>query len=743
MTAGMFAPLPIGSNAPSSQPAASPWRPILPAPEDAPPPATEHPKLGKPATEWRYLDPAGGLLGIVCRFEPKSGGKEIRSLVYAEHAQFGRQWRWLGFPRPRPLYGLDRLAARPNSPVLVSEGEKAADAAAVLLPDHVAITSPGGSKAAKAADWSALAGRKVVIWPDADEPGQAYTRAVVEMLLALSSPPASVAVTAPPEGVNAGWDAADALAEGWTSARAAELVAAAPPATPARTGTSNKRSARDGLLALLEDAELWHDRERIAYATVTVDGHPENHEITGRNFRGWLVWRAYETAGMSPSSQTLDDACRIAEALALHRGTCHRTWRRVGEHQGVIYLDLGCRQWRAVEVSASGWRIVDAVPVKFLRSRGMEALPEPEAGEVIETLREFVNVENEADFRLLLAWMAATLRPTGPFPILVLVGQQGASKSTMARICRLLVDPNSSPIRSLPVAERDLLVSALNAWQMCYDNVSNVPPWLSDAFCRLSTGGGFATRQLHSDHDEMIFAAQRPILLNGIGDLAARPDLADRALSLLLPPLPEERRRPEREFWAAFETKRPAILGALLDAVSTGLRRLPEIKIDQLPRMADFAEWAEACSSGFGWEPGEFLAAYAENQREVVAGAADASPLVPVIEAFLGLGDFGVEGFDGTAHDLLVKLRGQCSDTMQRAPWFPKTDAQMGTRLRRDTPLLKSRGIVVEHYRQGRKKDRKIILRCSSERAFDELRARLRGEQGGSDEDTAALDRGE
>jgi hypothetical protein len=69
--------------------------------------------------------------------------------------------------------------------------------------------------------------------------------------------------------------------------------------------------------------------------------------------------------------------------------------------------------------------------------------------------------------------------------------------------------------------------------------------------------------------------------------------------------------------------------------------------------MADFAEWAEALSAGFGWEPGEFLAAYAENQREVAAGAADASPLVPVIEALLGLGGFGAEGFDGTAHDLL------------------------------------------------------------------------------------------
>jgi len=727
----MFDPLPNGSKAPSPPAPPAPWQVIMPVPEAAPAPPTEHPKLGKPTKEWPYRDAGGRLLGIVSRFEPK-GGKEIRSLVFAEHRKFGRQWRWLGFPRPRPLYGLDRLAARPAAPVIIVEGEKAADAAALLLPDHVTITSPGGSKAAKAADWSVLAGRLVTIWPDADEPGQSYAHTIVEMLAALSPPP-SVAIAAPPGAVAAGWDAADAAGDGWTPTRAAELVAAAQPA-PAASAGGSKRSARDGLLALLDDAELWHDSQRTTYATVTVDSHRENHEIASRGFKGWLAWRAYETAGISPSGQVIDDACRIIEALALNRGPCHPTWRRVAEHDGRIYLDLGCRRRRAVALGADGWDIVDAVPVKFLRSRGMEPLPEPERGELIETLREFCNVESEADFRLLLAWLAATLRPVGPFPILVLVGQQGTSKSTIARICRLLVDPNASPIRSLPADERDLLVAAFNAWQLVYDNLSNIPPWLSDAFCRLSTGGGFATRQLHSDHDEMIFSARRPILVNGIGDLAARPDLADRAISLLLPPLPEDRRRAEREFWAAFEAKRPAILGALLDAVVAGLRRLPEIRIECPPRMADFAEWGEACSAGFGWEPGEFLAAYTENMRDVVAGAADASPLVPIIEVLLGLGGFGIEGFDGTAAELLAKLRAQASETTQRAKWFPQNPAQMGTRLRRDTPLLESRGILVEHYKQGRRKDRKIVIRCLSERVLDELRARLRGERDGAGE---------
>jgi hypothetical protein len=178
------------------------------------------------------------------------GGKEIRSLVFAAHKRWGQQWRWLGFPKPRLLYGLDRLGARPEAPVIICEGEKAADAADALLHDHVAITSPGGSKAAKMADWSALAGRKatVTIWCDADEPGQGYARDVCEMLAKLTPTPA-VAIVKPPEGVSEGWDATDALAAGWTRAQAAELIGRAIPASGDGAAASHERKTQYSRMA--------------------------------------------------------------------------------------------------------------------------------------------------------------------------------------------------------------------------------------------------------------------------------------------------------------------------------------------------------------------------------------------------------------------------------------------------------------------------------------------------------------
>ena len=93
------------------------------------------------------------------------------------------------------------------------------------------------------------------------------------------------------------------------------------------------------------------------------------------------------------------------------------------------------------------------------------------------------------------------------------------------------------------------------------------------------------TPQLYSDQDEVLFEAARPIILNGIEEIVTRPDLADRALLLTLEPIREERRRPEQELWAAFEAERPQILGALLDAVAEGLKRLPHTRLEKLPRI--------------------------------------------------------------------------------------------------------------------------------------------------------------
>jgi hypothetical protein len=163
-----------------------------------------------------------------------------------------------------------------------------------------------------------------------------------------------------------------------------------------------------------------------------------------------------------------------------------------------------------VKITPRVWQVLDESPVRFRRSRGVLPLPVLEPGGSVDQLRGFLNVSDDT-WRLVVARLVAALRPRGPYPVLALFAEQGSGKSTTGRLLRELVDPNAAPLRAEPHDGRDLMIAANNSWCLAYDNLSHVPPWLSDALCRLSTGGGFATRELYADQDEIIFDSQRHI----------------------------------------------------------------------------------------------------------------------------------------------------------------------------------------------------------------------------------------
>ena len=145
----------------------------------------------------------------------------------------------------------------------------------------------------------------------------------------------------------------------------------------------------------------------------------------------------------------------------------------------------------------------------------------------------------------MIGWLTAALRPMGPYPILVLNGEQGSAKTTLSRIAHKLVDPHLSPwpARREP---RDLMAAAMNCWTLALDNISSLPPWLSDCLCRLATGGGLHVRTLYSNDDASFLDAMRPIVVNGIDDFVRRGDLSDRSVYLHPPAIRDEDRRLEQ-----------------------------------------------------------------------------------------------------------------------------------------------------------------------------------------------------
>ena len=267
---------------------------------------------------------------------------------------------------------------------------------------------------------------------------------------------------------------------------------------------------------------------------------------------------------------------------------------RVAADGNDIYIDLGDRDWHAVRVTAAGWSVVQSPPVRFRRTRGMLALPFPERGTSIDALRPFLNVRDKNDFILVVAWVLAALRPRGPYPILALYGEHGTAKTYLIRRLRSLIDPNLVPTSSLPSGARDVFIAAKNCHVQGFENVSKLSDTLSDILCRLSTGGGWRTRTLFKDVDETLFYGARPIALEGISNFACRGDFLDRSTILPIDRLPGGYRT-EEELNADFERQRPGIFGALLDRLVQGLRMLPETRLVDPPRMADYAHWAVAC----------------------------------------------------------------------------------------------------------------------------------------------------
>ena len=285
-------------------------------------------------------------------------------------------------------------------------------------------------------------------------------------------------------------------------------------------------------------------------------------------------------------------------------------------------------------------------------------------------------------------------------------GEHGTAKSTLTRILRTLCDPNRAPLRSLPRNEHDLFISANNGHALCFDNVSTLPQWLSDSLARLATGGGFGTRELYTDDEESLFDATRPIILNGIEDFVnSYPDLADRSIVLTLMEIPDDERRDEETFWTEFDHAAPLILGALLTAVSYGLKQLPSVQLDGKPRMADFAKWIVACEGSLPWASGSFMKAYDSNRTETVETILESDAVAVAVRALALQGSW-----EGTAGELLKVLNAAVSEEARKARSWPETPRGLSGALRRAAPGLRKLGLMVELGRRENNKGRRRLI---------------------------------
>lgn len=455
-----------------------------------------------------------------------------------------------------------------------------------------------------------------------------------------------------------------------------------------------QKDQRGSVLALVEigaELELFSDSASDAYAMLPVSGEGRRAvRLKSHDFRNWLSGQFYKRSGGTKAAA--DDSIRAALGVliskALHDGPRCDVAVRVAEHGGNLYLDLANERGEAVVMTAQGWSVTAKHPVRFRVPRGLKPLPSPERDGSIDELRPLINAPGEAEWCLLVAWLVASLRPGRPLPVLVLLGEAGSAKSTTGRLLRSLIDPAEPADRTRPRDERDLAIAAKNGWVCSFDNLSGLSDLMSDALCRLSTGAGFATRELHTDTDEVLIAVLRPVMANGIDDLLHRGDLADRALRVELPVIPPGERRTLDDVLRRYEAIRPRVLGAICDGACGALARLAESYVADLPRMADFTLWGVAAEESFGWPAGTFLRHYRENRAGLVEAALDADPVATAIRRLLGVRGGAWEGTVGELLDALTELH----ESVPPAGW-PRTPSALSNRLRRAAPHLRSVGV--------------------------------------------------
>ena len=466
-------------------------------------------------------------------------------------------------------------------------------------------------------------------------------------------------------------------------------------------GTPVPAAATDGLIAIAQRADLWHAPDGEAYATLEVDGHHETYRVRSRPYEGLLrreYWRRYHEA---PADDAYKSALRVIEALAVHDGPERAVYHRVAEHDGDLWIDLGDSAWRSVRVTATGYTVETESRVRFVRGRDTRPLPDPVCGGSLAELLPFLPAGSVTDtaFVLSVGWLLGSYHPRGPYPLLHLVGEQGTGKTQTGRRLVSLADPSAVPVRSPPREERDLAIALCHHRALVLDNLSWVPEWLSDALCRVSTGGGFATRGLYTDDEEVVFPGVRPLVLTSVPQVVTQPDLLDRTLAVEVPPITAYRR--DSDLDRDFDVAAPRIFGVLLDALASALAHRDGVAVEADVRMADHVAWVVAAEPALPWPAGTYLATYRAMREGAVSDAVLGHPVGAAVVAFHAT---RLE-WEGSMAELLRLLGDYATPRVEPGHPIPKgwpaRPNDLGQVLRRLAPGLRRMGLHATFERRG------------------------------------------
>lgn len=464
------------------------------------------------------------------------------------------------------------------------------------------------------------------------------------------------------------------------------------------TNGSKKRSQADRLIELLtdENSVLFHDQFKDPHAHILVGDHWETWRLRSKFFKRWLCEQLWENEGKAPHANALASAMNILESKACFKGAQIHLENRFAWQEGTLWYDLANDRWEAIRIAEDGWAVVPKPPILFRRHAHQKAQVTPTPRGNARDLLPLVNLANDEEL-LLMIYIASCFIPDIPHPIPILYGPQGAAKTTLARMMRRIIDPSAVEVLSMPTTPNDLVQQLSHHWFAFFDNITLMPEWASDAFCRAVTGEGFSKRELYSDDEDIIYAFRRCIGLNGINLAARKPDLLDRGILFKLERIPKERRQGEKALWEEFENRRASILGGILDAVSTAMRVRRDISLSEVPRMADFTLWGCAFARAFGAADNDFLSVYYNNIGEQHEEAINENPVAATVSIFMESHD----EWEGSASALLelLEVAAEKEKISTKGGGFPRAANSLSRKLNEVRANLAEVGIYIDSHK--------------------------------------------
>jgi len=453
-----------------------------------------------------------------------------------------------------------------------------------------------------------------------------------------------------------------------------------------------------------KQCKFFHDSQGEVFAKISVNNHTEIWNLTSMGFRDWISHQLWSQHQEGLSNASLDSALATLRGIATFDSPTEEVYLRVAQINNELYIDLCNDDWQVLKVTKSGWSLINKSPVAFVRAKNMRALKIPNTKGDINLLKKHINIK-EKDFVLVIGWLLMSMQAgTGAYPMLVLIGSAGCGKTTISRMLRELLDPNIASLLSKPKTD-DLRVLGVNNHVLAFDNLSGISPNQSDALCKISTGDNQTVRKLYTTNEEFTISLKKPILLNGIDEIAKRSDMASRSIKIELTKL--KKSNSESNVWDVFIRDVPLILGGLLDGLSAALKNHGHIKITDLLRMGDFCKWATAAGAAYGWKEDEFMLAYTENVEQSYLDSVESSEFA---SALVTMFDTRSE-FKGVPLELLVQLD---SLSVEGNIKNVRTAKGVTEQLSRFENALNKLGIFIKKYRDRTNKTVLIITKHES-----------------------------